>query len=118
MDRMQSAVESFHRKFGMVIGIRPAISRPALRCNLIREEAKETSTPSSEEKGGGATREDGKLLKPADWRPPDIQRELDRQSVGRIRLLERQREALKTCAPCSERGTAYVRQWRANQERP
>jgi phosphoribosyl-ATP pyrophosphohydrolase len=42
MNKMQEQVEAFHRKFGHVIGTKPAISRPELRVKLIREEAKET----------------------------------------------------------------------------
>lgn len=126
MNKMQLQIEAFHRKFGHVIGTTPAISRPELRVNLIREEAKETCDmieagdlagavdgicdllyvaigaavefgidlePFFDEvhrtnmlKEGGATREDGKLLKPPGWQPPKIAEELERQRRTRPHL--------------------------------
>jgi predicted HAD superfamily Cof-like phosphohydrolase len=42
MNRMQQQVEEFHRAFDHPIGETPAIRRPELRVDLIREEARET----------------------------------------------------------------------------
>ncbi len=42
MNEMQSMVEEWHRKFGVVIGESIAIRRPSLRVSLILEEANET----------------------------------------------------------------------------
>ena len=134
MNRMQEQVEMFHYKFGHPVGTTPGFSRPALRSDLILEEAIETAvaTVGSEQailqleyklaelrgappkapdlveaidgkcdllyvtfgagveegvdlqlffdevhrtnmaKVGGATREDGKTLKPPGWKPPRI----------------------------------------------
>jgi predicted HAD superfamily Cof-like phosphohydrolase len=106
-------VRHFHEKFGAPVQIgSQGISRPELRAELIREEARETIDAihdrnlakaidgicdllyvcygaalefgvdldvyfrevhhSNMRKEGGATRSDGKLLKPEGWKAPDI----------------------------------------------
>ena len=42
MNRMQRQVEEFHRAFEHPIGVTPGFSRPELRAELIKEEARET----------------------------------------------------------------------------
>jgi predicted HAD superfamily Cof-like phosphohydrolase len=109
---VQSDVEAFHVALGIPVGATPAVRRPELRANLIREEARETVEAieagdlvaaidglcdllcvvygaaaefgvnlapfwdevhrSNMAKRGGPVREDGKVLKPPGWTPPDI----------------------------------------------
>jgi predicted HAD superfamily Cof-like phosphohydrolase len=124
MNRMQQQVREFHLKFGHVIGTTPAISRPHLRMDLIREEARETIEAidrgdlveavdglcdllyvtigaavefgidiepifdevhrSNMAKIGGATRADGKTLKPQGWQEPDVAGEINKQRQDRL----------------------------------
>lgn len=94
MNAMQEMVRDWHVKFGVPIATSPAIRRASLRAELIREEAAETieaiergdlveaidgmcdllyvTSGTAVEKTGGPTREDGKILKGPDYRPPRI----------------------------------------------
>lgn len=112
MHSTQRDVEKFHKAFDIPVGKIPAIRRPELRMELIREESKELRKAiergdlveaidgmcdlivvtlgtavefgidlepfwdevcrSNMAKVGGEKRADGKQLKPAGWKPPDI----------------------------------------------
>ena len=114
MHSPQQDVMDFHVALDIPVGDQPAIRRPELRAELIREESKEVRKailagdligaidglcdlivvaygaavefgvdlePFWDEvhktnmaKVGGATREDGKKLKPEGWVPPDLER--------------------------------------------